>query len=110
MERTTNRIIKRNKRKKARRLVGMIAVIIFVFLSVIVWPMLKPSSTEAMEKVQVVMVTVEKGDSLWSIAERYDNNKMDLRQYIDLILGFNNLKSNVLKPGQRINIPIYASK
>ena len=42
--------------------------------------------------------TVKKGDSLYSIAKRYDTT-------VDEIKRFNNLKSNNLSIGQKLNIP-----
>lgn len=109
-ERNAKRTYRKAQRQRARGLAIIAASIMIVLLAAFVWPMLKPASTEALEQVQIVTVTVAKGESIWAIADRYDNNQMDLRKYIDIICGFNNIKNGVLQPGQRINIPIYASK
>jgi LysM repeat protein len=68
---------------------------------------MKPLKTEAHEPLNYVTVVVKKGDSLWKIAEKYDNNKMDLRQYIYIIEKYNHLDNSVLQPGQRIILPVY---
>ena len=67
----------------------------------------KPTAIEAQEPLEVITVVVKKGDSLWKIAERYDNNKIDLRKYIYIIQQYNNLENTLLQPGQRIKVPIY---
>jgi LysM repeat protein len=67
----------------------------------------KPIPLEAHEPLKVVTVIAEKGDSLWKIAEKYDNNHMDLRQYIDIIQDYNKLDDTLLQPGQHLLVPIY---
>ena len=57
------------------------------------------SSDEPIEKpVNEITYIVQKGDSLWSIAKKYDVNVNDLKSY-------NNLSSNLLKIGQTLLIP-----
>ena len=46
--------------------------------------------------------TVQKGDSLWSIANKFNTTVTELRN-------INNLKSDLLKPGQILKIPITSS-
>jgi len=96
---------RRIKRKRQR----IIFALVMIFLiTVITCYIIRPVMTEALDKpLQVVNVVVIKGDSLWKIADRYDNNKIDLRQYIYLIEKYNGLDSAVLQPGQRLYIPIY---
>jgi len=95
---------RRAQRKKMRRIaLGVLAVIVVIAAACLLYP----DSKSASEPVQVVTVQVESGDSLWKLADRYDNNSMDLREYIYIIQKFNNLDNTVLQPGQEIRIPVY---
>ena len=52
--------------------------------------------------------TVKKGDTLWTISDRYEyNNKMNFVMEIEKL---NNITSYELKPGYKIAIPIYENK
>lgn len=100
--------LKRRFRKKRRNGTIFLTVLIFI-LALGIGQLLEPEATTASEPVQVVTVIVKRGDSLWKIAERYDNNKIDLRKYIEIIQEYNGLDTTVLQPGQRISVPIYAA-
>lgn len=92
--------------KKAQK--TLILQVLLIFSCLLAWGiMIFPSSTEAQEQVKIITVTVNKGDSLWKLAERYDNNQMDLRKYIDIIQECNNLNNVTLQPGQQLKIPVY---
>ena len=92
------------QRKKAR--ITFFSLLLLLAL-VLAYQLIKPPVTDAHEPLQVIQATVEKGETLWEIADRYDNNKMDLRKYIYIIEKYNNLDSLTLQPGQRLNIPVY---
>lgn len=97
------------KTLKLRRIGGKFAVTSLMLILVIILfiQFALPKIIEAHEPVKVLTVVVEYGDSLWKIADKYDNNKMDLRKYIYLIEEFNELDKTLLQPGQRLKIPIY---
>lgn len=67
----------------------------------------KAETTEAQVPLKIVTATVRDGDSLWKLAEQYDNNELDLRTYINIIQNFNDLDNTILQPGQKIKIPVY---
>ncbi|MDD2402280.1 MAG: LysM peptidoglycan-binding domain-containing protein [Clostridia bacterium] len=70
--------------------------------------MFKPSVIEACTPIEYVAVIVKQGDSLWSIADKYDNNTTDIRRYIDTIQQYNQIdNTDILQPGDIINVPIY---
>lgn len=98
------------KRRPKRRAVRTILVISLMFIIAFsMGQLFKPKSTAASEPVEIVTVIVDRGDSLWKIAEKHDNNKIDLRKYIDIIQKYNGLQNTVLQPGQRIKVPVYAA-
>lgn len=49
-------------------------------------------------------VTVQAGDSLWGLAERYSPPRVDPRAYVDAIVRLNELRGTVY-PGQRLRLP-----
>ncbi len=52
-------------------------------------------------------VIIVSGDTLWSLAEEYnDGQYSDIRDYIYQIKKFNNISSNNIKAGESIIIPI----
>ncbi|KJS83413.1 MAG: hypothetical protein JM58_12745 [Peptococcaceae bacterium BICA1-8] len=64
------------------------------------------SSANSDKDLELIKVIVKPGDSLWLLAEKYDNNKMDLRKLIYNIKNINNI-GDTIYPGQIIEIPLY---
>lgn len=50
-------------------------------------------------------VSVQQGDSLWSIAKDYSGNK-DIREIIFKISELNNIHNTTIQPGDIIKIPL----
>jgi len=63
-----------------------------------------------MSEVEYKPVYIKEGDTLWSISKEYLIDDMDIRQYIDEVIRYNNLESAMIKPGQVILMPIYDEK
>ena len=53
-------------------------------------------------------ITVKSGDTMWAIANRWSDDREDVRQVIHRICKANNLKSNHVYPGQVLKIPVKA--
>lgn len=53
------------------------------------------------------VIIVEKGETLWSIAQKYCNNSQnqDPRKLVFLIKNINDLQSSLIKPGDELLIP-----
>ena len=51
-------------------------------------------------------VTVKKGDTVWDMAERFDDSKMSKIEFVSWVQENNNLHINQLKEGQTIVIPV----
>ena len=100
-------MIRQDRRLKRKRARVIFFSIILLLILVLAYQLIKPPFIDAHEPLEVVRTIVKKGDTLWDIADRYDNNKMDLRKYIYIIEIYNNLDTATLQPGQRLNIPVY---
>ena len=51
-------------------------------------------------------VTVERGDTVWDMAERFDDSKMSKIEFVSWVQENNDLHINQLKEGQTIVIPV----
>lgn len=51
-------------------------------------------------------VTVQPGDSLWSIAVRAGDNRIDPRVLSERIRELNSIQGSVIRPGQSLKVPV----
>lgn len=51
-------------------------------------------------------ICASKGDSYWSIAQRYDSDGMSKKRYMEYIMNFNGTDNEKLFAGQKIIVPI----
>lgn len=58
-------------------------------------------------KQEYIEVSINSGDTLWTIAEQYMPSDMDIRKAVHIIKNVNDIDSQ-LQPGQTILIPKYA--
>jgi hypothetical protein len=99
---------KREQRKLLRKRQQITFLIIFFLFCTLTLQVAQPSILEAYTPGEYIAVIVEDGDSLWKIAERFVNNQMDIRHYINLIQEHNRMKTVDIYPGEIIEIPLYA--
>ena len=57
-------------------------------------------------KSEYIEVSVDSGDTLWTIAEEYMPSDMDIRKAVHIIKSINDI-DNQLQPGQTVLIPEY---
>lgn len=83
-------------------------LIVFILSVLFVTNSVSGSSSEKQQsEVYYQTVTILSGDTLWGLAEKYNNNQYpDIRNYIYEIKKFNNLNSDVIIAGESIVIPI----
>lgn len=64
------------------------------------------TSANTLNNTQYIKITVKSGDSLWLLADKYGNNKIDLRKLIYQIKQVNDIEDTIY-PGQELKIPVY---
>ncbi len=83
-------------------------LLIGIVASVIVWGLSETAPpAQSAELEQYVVVTVQPGDTLWSIARRVSEGKSDLRVLTHRIQKLNSLDSAMLLPGQSLTVPLH---
>ena len=82
---------------------GIIVVLLtFVISSIATMTYVEGSSPE----VSYNTITVESGDTLWSIAEKHAEQGTDIRKFIYEIVNINDLDTVILSIGQELTIPV----
>lgn len=79
-------------------------IIIFALILVLIFIAI---TSQGSKPIEYRSITIEKGDTLWSIVKSYQSNEIDPRKTINQIKRINGLKNAVLQPGQTIKIPIF---
>ena len=60
----------------------------------------------ALSEQQYIEIEVESGDTLWTIADEYMPDDMDIREAVYMICEVNDVDANTLYAGQTLNIPV----
>ena len=90
---------------RRRKRLTLMPVIALAALSLMVaLPTLSSARLYAASAQRYATVTVQAGDTLWSIAAAHSGNA-DVQETIDQISSVNHLKTVDLQPGQRLRIP-----
>lgn len=89
----------------------IIVTTIFAIISFILGNTLIMVSGEENEKTlyrYYKNIEIQSGDSLWKIAEMYNNSDMDIREYIHEIKKINGMRSNDIKSGNSLIIVYFS--
>ncbi len=79
----------------------------FIFaISLVIFVMIYTANVSGYHKQEYISVTVNSGDTLWSIAERYCDDNHDIRKYIYEIKDINNMDSGFLMADSSILVPV----
>lgn len=85
-----------------RMVIGFL--ILFMFFSV---ANVFANDQDSVKNKQCITVAVHSGDTVWSIASKYTNNKSDIRDFIFTIRKINELDNCAdIYPGQVLKIPV----
>ena len=60
----------------------------------------------ALSEQQYIEIEVDSGDTLWTIADEYMPDDMDIREAVYMICEANDVDANTLYAGQTLNIPV----
>lgn len=86
--------------------ISVAGLLIGIVTSVIVWGLSETAPyAQSAEPEQYTVVTVQPGDTLWSIARRVSGGKSDLRVLTHHIQKLNSLDSAMILPGQSLTVP-----
>ena len=53
------------------------------------------------------IISVNDGDSLWTLAKNHMPKDMDIREYVYHVAKYNDVDPGDLNPGEKIKLPIY---
>lgn len=105
-----NRIIKRNRIVKRRiylTILSACVIIIGGFIFGSIFSSAKNPASDSSQCKYYKSITIEKGDSLWSIAEEYCDDCNDTKTYISEVKQLNGLASDIIHEGQHLIISYY---
>ncbi len=85
------------------RFIIVISAILLTILTIIsIWSLTADTQKDFLYKE----IEIQKGQTLWNIAESEFGTQNDIRKYVYKIKQINNLKDANIKPGQIIRVPI----
>lgn len=90
-------------RKRFNLSVSMFLVLIISFSMIAVSSL----NAEGETTKKCITISVNQGDTIWSIAKLHGTEDMDIREVIYDIQMENQLASAIIHPGQEIRVPIY---
>lgn len=102
------RLIRRRKYSGSKWLFFCSLILVLGIMMIQITPTVAANNLDKAQNGQSwEVVRVEKGDTLWKIAERYRQPRQDIRLLIDRIQEANDLKpSEFIYPGQLLIVPV----
>lgn len=111
-ERKERARIKRRRQVAKRRMILLLAALFVITVGSIVcgsiFSSAKDPATDIPQYKYYKSITIEQGDSLWSIAEEYCTDSYeDTQDYIDELKELNGLTSETIHEGQHLVVTYY---
>lgn len=97
--------IKRHSRRKKTNRVTIALTFIFIISFLFLMMTLGNLNSYGDGEIEYIKVTVQSGDSLWKIADEVTPEHRDLRETMFKIIKHNNLESEIVYPGQLLEVP-----
>ncbi len=95
------------KEKKKKELKGKVLFSGIILILIFISGMFMTTYADA-NNIKVIEYQIQAGDTLWAIAEEYNQDNKDIREYIYELKKINGLNSGLITPGQRIKVPVYS--
>lgn len=90
-----------------RKRVTLMPAIVLAALSLsVTLPALSSMHLYAATAQRYATITVQPGDTLWSIASAHTSSSGDVQETIDRISATNHLQASMLMPGEKLRIPV----
>ncbi|MDO4530696.1 MAG: LysM peptidoglycan-binding domain-containing protein [Bacillota bacterium] len=102
MERRTQRRVVRKSRKIRKNMFVMLTMALILCLGTLAMGGESSVQTETYYEC----VQVQKGDTIWEIAEKYKMEDMDTERMVDEIMEVNGLKHTNIRAGESIIVPV----
>ena len=111
-ERQKRAMIKKRKQIAKRRMILLLAALFVITLGSVVFGTIfskaKNPTADITQYKYYKSITIESGDSLWSIAEEYCTDAYeDTREYVDELKELNSLTSDTIHEGQHLLVAYY---
>ena len=111
-ERKERAMIIKKKRLAKRRMILLLAALFVITVGSIVcgsiFSSAKDPATDVPQHKYYKSITIEQGDSLWSIAEEYCTNAYeDNHEYVNELIQLNGLTSETIHEGQHLVVAYY---
>lgn len=105
---------RREKALAKRRMVLLLMTVLFITIGTIVFgscfSLAKDNATDS-EYKYYTSITIQEGDSLWSIAQEYKSDHYESTQdYVDELVVLNDLASETIHAGQHLMVVYYDSE
>ena len=107
---------RQTKQIAGRRVRNIAIIILLVMLTALIILRISAKTIQAEDITEnhykyFTSITIEQGDSLWSLAENYlTEDYKDIYSYIDEVKSINHLSGDSLIAGQKLCIPYYAEE
>ena len=92
------------------KVVNMLRFKIFVIISLVIILLFTLYNFTAFsinnEEHQYIEILVQDGDTIWDIAQEYYDGTKDIRRIVHNILDINDIEGAMIKPGDRILVPV----
>ena len=100
----------RRKRNKSLRMVIICSILIFAVSIGGIIVKASDDSNRTRTYKYYTTVSVEDNDTLWSLADRYNNGNEDTTSYINNIMQMNDLSSDTIHSGKNLVIYYYSTE
>ena len=100
---------KRKLLARYRRLLVILSALVIILLSLLIAQGIRHAArAEELNVKTYQSVTIGAGDCLWTIAQQYKAEGMDVRRYVSEIKRLNQMSSDTIVSGQSLILPIYS--